>query len=668
MERHRLLFNEASVAPVSIVFEDSIFPYLGEVDRAIIEMELSAEDLCHFVHNFSPELKRSLLSILGRGSARLLKVDPGSSKRFLRFGHLEEGPITFSVKHISQLPEWTSPGDHIIVEKITGPPYLQGDHHAVDPKGALDFAVPSILRDAVWVNNHLCLVSQPYPWDKQYLGETRAAKVFQNCLASTPRFGMKDDQRTYEETGTKYRASANAPFLALKEISEQHQNRTIAIVGRKNTFLRPGMGVAIDPPLIQCIYVETIYGSVVEIDKDSECITIRLLVGTENLPEYAIGKLGKNEVVQTNALLTVPFDWVYGTFRLFPSLLFQADCIPQASESESAVNKLLSRTVVCDMKFSQDDAKAGKDDIMVTCNIFSELLKGKLSLTFSRMKPFPAQVALGFLHDTHELFGGLHPPAFAYQPHLKDALSTFAFQKAQHARSSKDPHTIRLEMPGNALMELVYLKLKSDEFRVYFKNGVMMLEVRNPATLAKVIGFDPFIYDLKKEGYGEVEFKGPFVLKWSLYVSDEPSGPLWGSASISIGSYTEKCRMGTDVIKSSREHPEALRGSGIAVKKARVSKDSSLAGRTKQATKAPAQAQERQRRQEKRMALKSTSKGGALAAAALTGGGEGAGAAVPLAASAAASSDGCPSPSVLSADKLKSGQRPPACIHLRCIV
>ena len=125
--------------------------------------------------------------------------------------------------------------------------------------------------------------------------------------------------------------------------------------------------------------------------------------------------------------------------------------------------------------------------------------------------------------------------------------------------------------------------------------------------------------------------------------------------------------MGTDVIKSSREHPEALRGSGIAVKKARVSKDSSLAGRTKQATKAPAQAQERQRRQEKRMALKSTSKGGALAAAALTGGGEGAGAAVPLAASAAASSD-CPSPSVLSADKPKSGQRPPACIHLRCIV
>ncbi len=126
--------------------------------------------------------------------------------------------------------------------------------------------------------------------------------------------------------------------------------------------------------------------------------------------------------------------------------------------------------------------------------------------------------------------------------------------------------------------------------------------------------------------------------------------------------------MGTDVIKSSREHPEALRGSGIAVKKARVSKDSSLAGRTKQATKAPAQAQERQRRQEKRMALKSTCKGGALAAAAaLTGGGEGAGAAVPLAASAAASSD-CPSPSVLSADKPKSGQRPPACIHLRCIV
>jgi hypothetical protein len=62
-------------------------------------------------------------------------------------------------------------------------------------------------------------------------------------------------------------------------------------------------------------------------------------------------------------------------------------------------------------------------------------------------------------------------------------------------------------------------------------------------------------------------------------------------------------------------------------------------------------------------------KGGELAAAALTGGREGSGAAVPLAAPAAAASDGCPSPSpsVLSEDKL-TGQRPPACIHLRCIV
>ena len=86
----------------------------------------------------------------------------------------------------------------------------------------------------------------------------------------------------------------------------------------------------------------------------------------------------------------------------------------------------------------------------------------------------------------------------------------------------------------------------------------------------------------------------------------DPSGPLSGSVRISVGSYTEYFRMGTDVIKSSKCHPDALRGSGIKTpveKRARASKSSSDTGRMKHVSKAPAQAMERMQRQVKRMAL-----------------------------------------------------------------
>ena len=92
-----------------------------------------------------------------------------------------------------------------------------------------------------------------------------------------------------------------------------------------------------------------------------------------------------------------------------------------------------------------------------------------------------------------------------------------------------------------------------------------------------------------------------------MYETLESGGPLSGSVSISVGSYTEYSRMGPpDVIKSSRCHPDALRGSGVKVpaeKKARVSTKSCGTGLKKQASRAPEQAQERLERHVKRMAL-----------------------------------------------------------------
>jgi hypothetical protein len=55
-----------------------------------------------------------------------------------------------------------------------------------------------------------------------------------------------------------------------------------------------------------------------------------------------------------------------------------------------------------------------------------------------------------------------------------------------------------------------------------------------------------------------IEFHGPFVFKWIQFDTTEPWGPLSGSVSISVGSFTEYNRMGTDVIKSSKCHPDAL--------------------------------------------------------------------------------------------------------------
>jgi hypothetical protein len=52
---------------------------------------------------------------------------------------------------------------------------------------------------------------------------------------------------------------------------------------------------------------------------------IRLLLGGDNLPTYVpvFGKLG------AILLFKVPFDWISGSFRIWPPQLFQADSIPQ---------------------------------------------------------------------------------------------------------------------------------------------------------------------------------------------------------------------------------------------------------------------------------------------------------------------------------------------------
>jgi hypothetical protein len=189
------------------------------------------------------------------------------------------------------------------------------------------------------------------------------------------------------------------------------------------------------------------------------------------------------------------------------------------------------------------------------------------------MKPFPAQASLAYVFYKHELEGGLTPPAHAHRDNLAHALKAFARQKAAHLRSTKDQHSFRPDMPGPALMELLYRTVAPEHRQVAISSGNLLVEVQNLEALHGVFGLIPHEFNLRDDGFGMMHFNGPFVFKWSMYDTLESWGALSGRVSISVGSYTEYNRMGTDVIKSSKCHPDALRGSSIKApteKKARI--------------------------------------------------------------------------------------------------
>jgi hypothetical protein len=603
---------------ISIRFDANILPYVNDVDRDVLQSALRADhDTSHLMKGLSAELKDCILAIAGPQSADLLDVDPSScSLSFLDLSHLGQ-TAEFLMQHISNLPPGTngkrngkgSPGDRIVIERLAGPPYLQGDYRAVDPKGAMDFAVSAFLRDVVWLNGSLALVSAEYLWHKQYLAERCNASILKNLLDNTIRFGMGDDTKTYGEAGTVYKAAASAPFRALNEISNQHRNSSIAIGGKNRSILRPGMGVFIEVPLSTSQHAGFHYtfGSITAMDIDSGNITVRLLLGRDDLPDYVLANLGGNDLVQTNAVLEVPINWVAGTFRLWPSLLFHAECVAQPEDAMA--NKFLSRVVVCDLQFSPEDEHVDElegDKVKVTIEIFPMLLEGRLRLTLRRMKPFPAKAALAYIFHMHELEGGLNPPALAYKAHLGHNLRSFALQKAGQGRSAKNQHTFHPDMPARALLEMLHRTVPGSEMHVVISKGVLTVEVGNLGQLRGVFGMDPSVVDLRDDGYGVIEFQGPFIFKWGMYESTEGWGGFTGSLSISVGSFTEFNRMGTDVIKSSKCHPEALRGSGVeapAKKKARTSKASPDTGGLRRTSQAQAQANERAQRLERRSVL-----------------------------------------------------------------
>ena len=146
--------------PVSFLFDASVLPHLAEEDRKRLQNRISFPEANFALSEFSLDFRRCLYAICGADSANLLQVDPAScTRKCLNLDHLEERPIKFFLRHISDMPKWTrgklnkgSTGDHVVVERVLSPPYLQGDHRATVPKGALDLAISAMLRDCVWIN------------------------------------------------------------------------------------------------------------------------------------------------------------------------------------------------------------------------------------------------------------------------------------------------------------------------------------------------------------------------------------------------------------------------------------------------------------------------------------------------------------------------------------
>ncbi len=80
-------------------------------------------------------------------------------------------------------------------------------------------------------------------------------------------------------------------------------------------------------------------------------------------------------------------------------------------------SKFLGRIVMFDMQIFPGEETASSSEegntIMVAFEIFAKLPEGRLRLTLSHLKPFPALAALAYIFHIHELEGGLNPSAVA---------------------------------------------------------------------------------------------------------------------------------------------------------------------------------------------------------------------------------------------------------------
>jgi len=563
---------------IRIVVNEKQLINMSETDKTVLKSFHHDEaDTIRPLHKLTPPFRSALLAIAGPCAEQQIgSIDSKSlgSRSKLKLDHLPN-PVTFVLTHISELPPETlgmsskcKSGDRIVYDQILGAPFLQSDFRASKPLGAMDFAVAVSARDLVWVDQNLCLASLAYVWECQYIAEMRSSVVTRllSCLEQPL-------------PSIKYEAISNAPFHALEAIAGEASNNEVKLGRHSTRFIRPGCGVVVETPLVKEIWAENLgvheaFGTVVGfetragVDRNVEYIVVQLHMCRDNLPSTLLRGMTPEELIQTNIRVTVPFDWVSGTFRISPPLLYKATHIIGGSEDTSVGSGgcFKDKIVVCDAVIGeQDETPHSNLSVLARVNCL------EVPITLRRMVPFPAECALAFLHHQHAVHcGGLYPPATWYQAHLADIVRSFAFQKtAKHLRSAKDMHTMHPRIPGAALMDLLYLRVDARHREVTVSNGNMLVQVVDFASLKDVFGVPVDKFNFIPEGYGIVKIHAPFVFKWSMYDTLEQTGPLDGSVSISVNSFTECDRMGSGVVKSSKCHPDSIKANALNQKRPR---------------------------------------------------------------------------------------------------
>jgi len=564
---------------IRIGIEEANLIHMSDPDRNfVISIRHHSGDKLRPLGHLSRQFKNALLAVAGPCAMEQLGFNVSTSsgsRSSLKLAHLPD-PITFVLTHVSELPPDTQrmssqckTGDRIVYDRTDGSPFLQSDFKASKPKGALDFAVALYARDLVWVDSNLCLASQPYRWECQYMAELRS-DVLNRLLYDQPLPGLMSHM-TYKDAGIKYQATSNAPFHALEAIAGEASNTEVKLLGRPASLIRPGCGVVVDVPVAYTAEhskVDRAFGSVIGFETRAgvDFIVIRVHLCGENVPCSLLSRMSPGELIQTNITVTVRADWVSGTYRISPPLLYTATHITEVSDDES-ISDFKDKIVVCDALIGQPVDTQHPD-----LGVLAMVASGQVPITLRRMDPFPPECALAFLHHQHAVHsGGLYPPAIWYRPHLADILKSFARQKtAQHLKSSKDMLTMHPRIPGAALMELLYLKMDASRREVSISNGNILVKVVDLEFLQDVFGIpvaDKF--NFIPEGFGMVKLDGPFVFKWSMYDTLEQTGPLDGSVSISVGSYTEYDRMGSGALKSSKCHPDSIKAQSHKSKRLR---------------------------------------------------------------------------------------------------
>ena len=573
---HSFFIHSGKTSPIlEFRFSQQVLSHLSPADVDILQA--AQQNRPHNIKNLSDPIKEAMLAITGPEAAGPLGIpfDAASSKPRVTHDHLKnsdgENAITWTLIHRSYLPPDTQgvnskckTGDRIVFDSMIGAPYLQGDHRSANPKGAIDFACSLNCRDLVWIDSQFCFVSDAYVWDKQYLAQIRKQSL-DRLIYDRPLPGL--DPITCKAAGIEYKATAQERFFALDEIAAQAQNSEARFY--EGSILRPGSGVIFDLPLnftVHAPWKEQIFGSVVGFAENGDVI-FRLHLGRDNLPCWLLYNLGSTELMQTNVMMALPGRMVSGAFRIWPPQLFQAACIP--ADMENKCNQTFcDRTVVCSGKFQVEPDDIQKAD----SPILTELMLGVRPLKLCRMRPLPSSAALGLMHHSRMLHSQGFPHAMLNQPHLGFILKQFVLSKAQHAKTSKDAHTMHPKIEGSSLMEILFQRVDADERTVSINNGTVVVTVNDASALHAVFGY-PVLdkIDLTSQGFGYIQLYAPFTFKYSLYDTVEDYGPIGGSVSISIGAYTEYDRHGTGVIKSSKCHPDAtLTGQrGPAVKKPR---------------------------------------------------------------------------------------------------